>query len=167
MDTTLPPMTETGETLARDGYAFVPAGQMRTVLTRVSPLTDWAQFAASWNDLETDTYMADGGRYRRRRHAVYAASRDGAIKRGPHQAHYQGRNYNHLNGGIARWFEPVLPEIGDGASMRTILAYCRGLFRPARTGHECLAHRDAPVPESRPASARKAVPRRKACIATA
>jgi hypothetical protein len=128
MDTTLPPMTETGETLARDGYAFVPAGQMRTVLTRVGPLTDWVQFSASWNDLETDTYMADGGRYRRRRHAVYAASRDGAIKRGPHQAHYQGRSYNHLNGGIARWFEPVLPEIGDGASMRTILDYCRGLF---------------------------------------
>ena len=128
MDTTLPPVSETSETLARDGYVFVPAGQMRTLLTRIGPLSDWAHFAASWNDLETDTYMADGGRYRRRRHAVYAANRDGAIKLGPHQAHYQGRNYNHLNGGIARWFEPILPQIGDGRSMRTILEYCQGLF---------------------------------------
>lgn len=128
MDTTLPPVTETGETLARDGYVFVPAGYMRTLLTRVGPLSDWAQFAASWNDLHTDTYMADGGRYRRRRHAVYAAGRDGNIKRGAHQAHYQGLDYNRLNGGVARWFEPILPEIGDGPSMRTILDYCRTLF---------------------------------------
>jgi hypothetical protein len=128
VDTTLPPVTETGETLARDGYVFVPAGYMRTLLTRVGPLSDWAQFAASWNDLHTDTYMADGGRYRRRRHAVYAAGRDGNIKRGAHQAHYQGLDYNRLNGGVARWFEPILPEIGDGPSMRTILDYCRTLF---------------------------------------
>jgi len=72
--------------------------------------------------------MADGGRYRRRRHAVYAAGRDGNIKRGAHQAHYQGLDYNRLNGGVARWFEPILPEIGDGPSMRTILDYCRTLF---------------------------------------
>jgi hypothetical protein len=128
MDTTLPAVTETGETLARDGYVFVPAGYMRTLLTRVGPLSDWAQFAASWNDLKTDTYMADGGRYRRRRHAVYAAGRDGNIKRGAHQAHYQGLDYNRLNGGVARWFEPILPDIGDGPSMRTILEYCRSLF---------------------------------------
>lgn len=128
MDTTLPPVTETGETLARDGYVFVPAGQMRTLLNRVGPLSDWAHFAASWSDLKTDTYMADGGRYRRRRYAIYAAGRGGPIRRGSHQAHYQGLDYNHLNGGIARWFEPILPEIGDGPSMRTILDYCRTLF---------------------------------------
>jgi hypothetical protein len=128
MDASLSSVTETGETLARDGYVFVPAGYMRTLLTRVGPLSDWAQFAASWNDLKTDTYMADGGRYRRRRHAVYAAGRDGNIKRGAHQAHYQGLDYNSLNGGVARWFEPILPEIGDGPSMRTILEYCRTLF---------------------------------------
>ena len=34
------------------------------------------------------------------------------IHRKPHQPHYQSRDYNPLNGGIARWFDPVLPEIG-------------------------------------------------------
>ena len=53
--------------------------------------------------------MADGGRYRRRRHAVYAAAAGGAIVRAPHQPHYQSRDYNALNGGIARWFEPIDP----------------------------------------------------------
>ena len=51
--------------------------------------------------------MADGGRYRRRRHAVYAATGGGAIVRAAHQPHYQSLDYNTLNGGIARWFEPI------------------------------------------------------------
>ncbi len=69
-----------------------------------------------------------GGRYRRRRFAVYGAGTQGAITRGPHQPHYQSLDYNILHGGIERWFEPVTPEIGDGSSMRTILEYCRSLF---------------------------------------
>ncbi|HYC65359.1 MAG TPA: 2OG-Fe dioxygenase family protein, partial [Reyranellaceae bacterium] len=114
--------------LARAGYAFVEASEMRTALGRFGTLADWPAFAASWNDLHTDTYMADGGRYRRRRFGVWSAGPRGTIERGQHQAHYQGLDYNTLNGGIERWFEPIKPEIGDGASMRTILEYCRALF---------------------------------------
>jgi hypothetical protein len=114
--------------LARAGYAFVEASEMRTALGRFGTLADWPAFAASWNDLHTDTYMGDGGRYRRRRFGVWSAPRQGKIERGAHQPHYQGLDYNNLNGGIERWFEPILPEIGDGASLRTILEYCRALF---------------------------------------
>ena len=112
----------------RAGYAFVEASDMRTALARFGSLADWPVFAESWNDLDVDTYMGDGGRYRKRRFGVYAAERQGAIVRGPHQPHYQGLDYNNLNGGIERWFKPVRDEIGDGASMRTILEYCRALF---------------------------------------
>ena len=114
--------------MARAGYAFVEASDMRNALARFGTLADWPQFAESWNDLEVDTYMADGGRYRRRRFAVYGAGKRGAIVRGPHQPHYQTLDYNTLNGGIERWFKPVTEEIGDGTSMRTILEYCRALF---------------------------------------
>jgi len=114
--------------IARAGYAFVEASDMRTALGRFGSLADWPIFADSWNDLETDTYMADGGHYRRRRFGVYAAGKQGTITRGPHQPHYQGLDYNTLNGGIERWFEPVKREIGDGSTMRTILEYCRSLF---------------------------------------
>jgi hypothetical protein len=112
----------------RAGYAFVEASDMRTALARFGSLADWPAFAESWNDLEVDTYMGDGGRYRRRRFGVYAAGRQGAIVREPHQPHYQGLNYNTLNGGIERWFKPVTEEIGSGTSMHTILEYCRALF---------------------------------------
>ncbi|MBL0900562.1 MAG: 2OG-Fe dioxygenase family protein, partial [Reyranella sp.] len=114
--------------IARAGYAFVEASDMRTALARFGTLADWPAFAESWNDLEVDTYMGDGGRYRRRRFGVWAAERRGPIVRGPHQAHFQTLDYNTLNGGIERWFKPIADAIGDGASMRTVLEYCRALF---------------------------------------
>ena len=66
--------------IARAGYAFVEASDMRTALGRFGTLADWPAFADSWNDLSTDTYMADGGRYRRRRFGVWtpAAKRKAA-----------------------------------------------------------------------------------------
>ncbi|HEX7112636.1 MAG TPA: 2OG-Fe dioxygenase family protein [Mizugakiibacter sp.] len=114
--------------LVAEGFAFVPAVRMRARLEASSALADWEAFAASWDALEPDTYMADHGRYRRRRHAVFAAEASGAIVRQPHRPHYQSRDYNPLNGGIERWFAPIDAAIGDGATLRTVLAECRALF---------------------------------------
>jgi hypothetical protein len=90
-------------------------------------LADWPGFAASWNDLGLDRYMADGGRYRRRRHAVFSVSA-GSIARKAHQPHYQSRDYNPLNGGLERWFEPVRHEIADHPAMLAILRTCHEVF---------------------------------------
>jgi hypothetical protein len=114
--------------IATHGFALLPAPEMRALLEQTGPLGDFDRFAHSWNDLALDTYMADGGRYRRRRHAVFSVSHDGKIERQPHQPHFQTVEYNPLHGGVARWFEPVLPEIANGASLRTILAFCARLF---------------------------------------
>jgi hypothetical protein len=122
-------------TIASDGFAFVHAAEMRDLLTNAGSLADWPAFAASWNTLALDRYMADGGRYRRRRHAVYAVPAGGAIIRAPHQPHYQSRDYNALNGGIARWFEPIDETIGGGATMRAILTCSRALFETLAGPH--------------------------------
>jgi hypothetical protein len=110
------------------GFAFVEGTAMRPILETFGPLSDWAEFAASWNRLELDTYMADGGRYRRRRHAVYAVAANGTIARKPHQPHYQSLDYNPIHGGIERWFEPVEDAIGSGPSLTTILQFCSATF---------------------------------------
>jgi hypothetical protein len=128
------PFDDLQRSITRDGFAFVRAAAMGDILAQSGPLSDWNEFAASWDDLKFDTYMADQGRYRKRRHAVYAAAPAGAIMRKPHQPHYQTLDYNPLHGGIERWFEPILPEIGDGPSMRTILRFCRTLFDGLATG---------------------------------
>jgi len=114
--------------LQAKGFAFVDGAAMREWLERSGSLDDWERFAASWNDLHLDTYMGDGGRYRRRRHAVFAAQRGGEPVRQPHQPHWQARDYNPLNGGIERWFEPVEDAIATGHSLATILRFGRGLF---------------------------------------
>jgi hypothetical protein len=101
-----------------------PADFMRKSLMHAAlladGLADWAGFADSWNDLGVDTYMADGGRYRRRRHAAFSITADG-IKRKSHQPHYQSRDYNALNGGLARWFEPVQEDIAGHPALLAIL----------------------------------------------
>jgi hypothetical protein len=114
--------------IATDGFVFLDGATTRALLEKAGPLGDWERFATSWDDMPVDAYMADGGRYRRRRHAVYAVTADGAILRQPHQPHYQSRDYNPLHGGVERWFAPIEPAIGSDPCLLTILGFCRGLF---------------------------------------
>ena len=130
------PLTDLFHIIARDGFAHVPGARMRALFETAGPLADAEAFAASWNDLGLDTYMADGGRYRRRRFGVFAApAGSGPIVRAAHQPHYQSRDYNPLNGGIERWFAPISPEAGAGPTMAAILATCRNLFDRLAPGH--------------------------------
>lgn len=112
--------------IAGHGFAFVQAPEMGEWLGRAG-LRDWSSFAASWEDLGVDTYMADGGRYRRRRFAAFRASPAGIIRK-PHQPHYQSRDYNALNGGIERWFEPVTDAAADHPALAAILETSHQLF---------------------------------------
>lgn len=81
--------------------------------------------------MPVDTYMADQGRYRRRRHAVLRLQ-DGVLSRPPHQPHYQSTDYNPLNGGIERWFEPIPSLVVDSCEMRALLAMASACFAPLR-----------------------------------
>ena len=119
--------------LRDQAYAFAHAGEMQAALQVHGDLSDWEAFAESWNDLGLDTYMADHGRYRRRRHAVFLA-RAKNIERLPHRAHFQTLDYNALNGGIQRWFEPIKDEQADSRSLKTILSFCRELFSNLGSG---------------------------------
>ena len=121
------------DAIEQDGFAFVRAPQMRALLGE-RDLRDWESFAASWNDLGVDTYMADGGRYRRRRFAALRATPMGIVRK-PHQPHYQSQDYNALNGGIERWFEPVTDVVAGHPTLKAIL----------RTSHE-LFDRMTPAP---------------------
>ena len=77
------------ESVARQGYEFVAARDAWPLL-RVGSGAQWNAFAESWNRLELDGHMADGGRYRLRRHATFSIATPGpSILREPHQPHYQ------------------------------------------------------------------------------
>lgn len=134
----LPITSQWIHTLREHHFGFVPAAALRPVLGDEA-LADWPAFAESWQRLELDRYMADGGRYRHRRYATLSAAAEAqALTLEPHQPHYQSLDYNRLNGGIARHFEPIEPAVVHGAAMQAALGVGLQLFRglyPAQAAH--------------------------------
>lgn len=128
MTVTSPLVPDLLDSLRLNGFEFVKADAMHGLLEQMGGLPDWPAFAASWDALEPDAYLARVGRHRRRRYAVYSADRIGPIAREPHQPHYQSSNYNVLQGDIERWFEPITPAIGASATLQTILRFARDFF---------------------------------------
>ncbi len=126
--------------LRHEGFLHL---QGRQTFARLAPaLAAWPAFAASWNDLGPDSYMADGGRYRRRRHAVFDLL-EGKVERKAHQPHFQSRDYNILNGGVQRWFDPVSDAVASSPISQAIFALCGtvfGLLSPAGTAWHCEFH---------------------------
>lgn len=123
--------------LGADGFVRLGAAQTWAMLDLRA--ADWAAFAASFDDLGQDRYMADGGRYRRRRHAAFRWQ-GGRISRKPHQPHYQSRDYNRLNGDVQRWFSPVEDAVADGAVMRAVFALTGATFVRDRREHHVEMH---------------------------
>lgn len=99
-------MTALLEAMRAQGFARLRPAES---LARLGlPAAALADFAASWGRLETDAFMADGGRYRRRRIANFTALPGRADHiRGLHRPHFQAVVHNALNGGVDRWFAPV------------------------------------------------------------
>ncbi|HQT72460.1 MAG: hypothetical protein B7Z59_04190 [Acidiphilium sp. 37-67-22] len=126
--------SELGLNLAAEGFAFLPGIALDRMLPAeaISPAA-WEAFASSWDAMPIDQYMADGGRYRRRRFGVFNAVPDQPIRRAVHQPHFQTREYNALNGGVERWFEPIPDTIANGDTFQALLGFTRSLFEE-RTG---------------------------------
>ena len=92
--------------VSADGFARLHPAETRALIKVSDQALD--DFAASWHGLEADEFMADGGRYRRRRLANFLAlPGEGADRRGLHRPHFQASVHNTLNGGVDRWFAPV------------------------------------------------------------
>ena len=96
------------DALRNDGFALVRPQDVAALAG--CTLDDLNALAPSWNRLELDHYLKDGGRYRRRRHACFV-QQGAALTPAPHRAHWQPIEYNALHGGMHRMFEPVEPSV--------------------------------------------------------
>jgi len=124
-------ITDIVERLAADDFVFVESAQTSELLSTIAgaPMDSDPVFLDSWNRLEQDQYMADGGHYRKRRHATYAI--DGAGQHArlmPYQPHYQTVDYNQLNGGVARYFAPILDDLHQSLSLAALLEFGNSVF---------------------------------------
>lgn len=119
-----------GQLCEKDFLCF-PATKVVDILNKFSGVeigTD-KSFVNSWNSLQEDQYMADGGRYRKRRHAVFETSQSAHKPRlMPYQPHYQTQDYNQLNGGVERYFAPILPDLIESPTLSALLDFGNDLF---------------------------------------
>ncbi len=118
--------------LADTGYVHVDAAEFRALAHALDP-AEFARFAASWDDLAQDEYMADGGRYRRRRYAAFTFRGPEALRK-PHQPHFQSLDYNPLNGDTQRWFEPATDALVGNPIIRNLFALCTPIFTALEGG---------------------------------
>ena len=124
-------ITDIAEDLAADDFLFVEAAQTVRMLSDImaTPVGADPVFLDSWSRLEQDQYMADGGRYRKRRHATYAIESAGQSARlMPYQPHYQTADYNPLNGGVARYFAPILEDLHQSITLAALLEFGNRVF---------------------------------------
>ncbi len=125
------PISKIAERLVSEDFLFVDRAQAIALLSNLAqvPIGEDQAFLDSWNHLEQDQYMADGGKYRKRRHAVYAIQNAGEQARlMPYQPHYQTLDYNPLNGGVARYFEPILDDLHHSATLAALLEFGNAMF---------------------------------------
>jgi hypothetical protein len=98
------PLPQLIHTLRSAGYALLKPADVAALAG--CSLDELNALVPAWDDLATNNYLKDGGRYRRRRHSCFV--QDGAaLEQVAHRAHWQPVEYNALHGGMRRLFEPV------------------------------------------------------------
>jgi hypothetical protein len=115
------------DALRQLGFCFLPRAQTLIELGGLDAVDGWGSFAAGWEAMGVDEFMADGGRYRRRRHALFHASSQ-HWQRLPDAPHFQTLRYNRLNGGIERWFQPVLASTIETPAFGALFGFAQRLF---------------------------------------
>jgi hypothetical protein len=116
-----PPLSSLSELpplLRRQGYAVL--GPQAVCELAGCALGELDALASSWDRLPPDTYLKDGGRYRRRRHSCFVVT-GSEVTQAPHRAHWQPLKYNALHGGMQRWFEAIEPAVVQSHAWRRLL----------------------------------------------
>ncbi len=111
-------------TLREQGYVVLSAATVAALSG--APLAELNALVPSWNDLEPDAYLKDGGRYRRRRHSCFVVDGD-TVEKVPHRAHWQPLEYNALHGGMERWFAPMAAHTEGSAAFGALLRWLAGV----------------------------------------
>jgi hypothetical protein len=126
--------TEVAARIRARGFAIVSAQEVQTIVKmhEVSA-THRTELLASWNDLPTDEFLADGGKYRFRRHASLRLAYEVAPRwiDEPYRAHWQPKAYNKLHGGVFRTFAEVKATTTANALYRNIVDEFGAVFRAA------------------------------------
>ncbi|MEI7428217.1 MAG: 2OG-Fe dioxygenase family protein [Betaproteobacteria bacterium] len=111
--------------LQEKGYALLRSEDFFSVSEH--SLSDWQNLSLSWNDLDEDLYLKDGGKYRKRKHASVIVT-DKSIETPEYRPHFQPISYNALHGGMNRTFSPCDEAFLKHPAMYDLLIQLGDLF---------------------------------------
>ncbi|KGQ45087.1 2OG-Fe dioxygenase family protein [Gallibacterium anatis] len=117
--------------LKEQSYLYISSNEVQKVMRDIFP--DYQQglsdFLQSWFNLAIDKFMADGGTYRERTHAVFSSSvKKKLINKLPYQPHFQTKYYNSLNGDVPRYFEEIPENVLNNKVFSALLKMAHLLF---------------------------------------
>ena len=125
---------KTAELLKKDRLASVDGCLLLSYLKGMDQVFDLSLY---WNNLVTDNYMADGGRYRLRRYGQFEINSGSMLlKQLRHQPYSQPGSVNKLNGGIKRIFEPLEKSFCSNLLLLNYLGFLRQVYDHAK-GERC------------------------------
>ena len=127
-------VTRVAKALHANGFAILSTDEVATLLQldRFDAETRTA-LLQSWNELPADEFLADGGKYRFRRHASLRLAYDGSQPwiDEPYRPHWQPKAYNKLHGGVFRTFAEVKPSTTANPLYRAVVTRFGEVFREA------------------------------------
>ncbi len=136
-----PSINDVCESVVHNGFAFLQPPTVAHLLNTAVPgfIQDWEQFRQSWDHLQQDTFMGDGGTYRLRRHATLSIEQGSRHWQAcAHRPHYQNVEHNGLNGGIVRHYAPFTTEVCSGkvfSAVMDLCCACLGVLAGQRAWH--------------------------------
>jgi hypothetical protein len=122
------------ENVRQHGFAILSMQEVSSLIALADVNTIAREsFLASWNDLPTDDFLADGGKYRFRRHASLRLKYDDveSWQSEAYRPHWQPKAYNKLHGGVFRTFAEVKPATTANPLYRNIIHAFGRVFREA------------------------------------
>ncbi|WP_162842968.1 2OG-Fe dioxygenase family protein [Neisseria animalis] len=126
-------LLEIAEQLEQKHFLYLPADKIKQIMGEILlhyPTKETVRtFIQSWEGLGEDTFMADGGKYRQRAHAVFeTVSSEQSIQLLPYQPHYQTKDYNTLNGGVARYFQEISGDFLQNEVFEALIKLAYSVF---------------------------------------
>lgn len=115
-------LEEAARELRAHGFAFVAAESVAAAIPN-QDLVGESPLLRSWDHLPIDPHLADGGKYRFRRHASFVQTfSPAALSDVPYRPHWQPKAFNKLHGGIHRPFAPIEPGVAADLAFRALLS---------------------------------------------
>lgn len=117
--------TQVANQVARHGYSLITASDYRAFFQNShTNSNDLRQIQDSFENLPVDTFMQDGGKYRKRRFGTFLTnSITLAVTTAENAAFFQSKEVNTVNGGKPRHFEPLEKHIAESKLLHQLISF--------------------------------------------